>query len=247
MSEKKSMEIVQVFQPVNLDIWQTIQSIAPVTQASRMFGVTEEQAAIVMLLSYELGLGIATAFQFFNIIDGKPSLKPKGALALIQRSGQMESIDIEETTDSNGKPFGCQVTMTRRNGFAYSVIFTMDDAKRAGLVKDKSGWVKYPANMLRWRAVGYCADIVFPDVIGGMYRPEELGANVTPDGDVIDGIWEEAEEIPFEQVMPDEPTIQDLMSEGWTAEQIMAANSGTIPATAEECAKVKQVLEQENT
>jgi hypothetical protein len=34
--------------------------------------------------------------------------------------------------------------------------------------------------MLRWRAIGFCADVVFPLLIGGMKRADELGAGITP-------------------------------------------------------------------
>ena len=166
-----------------LDVWQTILSIAPVAVASRMFGVTEQQAAIVMLKGHELGLGLTASFEFIHVIDNKPSLSPKGALALIQGSGELDEITIEGFTDDDGEPLGCTVMMRRTNGFEHMITFTMADAHRAGLVKSKGGWEKYPANMLRWRAVGYCADVVFPDITGGMYRPEELGAIVNEEGE----------------------------------------------------------------
>jgi len=106
-------------------------------------------------------------------------------LAMIHQSGELASLEIKDLTDSKGNPTRCKVTMKRKNGFQYTVEFSMGDAQRAGIIRDKSCWEKYPANMLRWRAIGYCADVVFPDVIGGMYRPEELGADVDADGEPI--------------------------------------------------------------
>jgi hypothetical protein len=63
--------------------------------------------------------------------------------------------------------------------------FTMDDARKAGL-SDKITWKQYPANMLRWRAVGNALHIVCPDVVVGLYTPEELGANVNAECEIID-------------------------------------------------------------
>jgi len=176
--------------PITSDAWQTIQAIAPVATASRMFGVTEQQAAVVMLKGYELGLGLASAFEFIHVIDSKPSISPKGALALIHQSGELAHLEIHDLTDAQGAPTRCKVTMKRKNGFEYTTEYSMADAQRAGVVKDKSGWEKYPANMLRWRAVGYCADVVFPDVVGGLYRPEELGAEVDAEGEPVVSTWE---------------------------------------------------------
>ncbi|MFO7742772.1 MAG: recombinase RecT [Anaerolineae bacterium] len=264
MSESKALV------PVNKETWQVIQSVAPVAQASRMFGVTQEQAAIVMLKGHELGLGIASAFEYIHVIDQKPSLSPKGALALIHRSGELAGLQIEDLSDDQGNPIECRVTMKRKNGFAYTTSYTMDDAERAGVVKDKSGWAKYPANMLRWRAVGYCADIVFPDVVGGLYRPEELGADVDASGEPLEQ-WEvvesdategaksdvaqeddvddaEAPESdggePQQATAPNETTLQTILDAGFTAEQIMVANEGRIPGTAEECEAVLAKLQE---
>jgi hypothetical protein len=210
-----------------------------------MFGVTEQQAAIVMLKGHELGLGLAAAFEFIDVIDGKPSIKPKGALAMIQQSGEMAGMRITEGQDEQGQPNACTVWMKRRNGFEFDATFTMADAQRAGLVKSKGAWEKYPANMLRWRAVGYVADIVFPDVIGGMYRPEELGAVVDASGEQV----VEAEVV--DVVTPDPtpappaiqaPTLNDLI-EQYGAEAILTANKGSIPATDAELLNVQHLLE----
>lgn len=181
--------------PITSQTWEMIQSIAPVAAAARMFGVTKEQAAVVMLKGHELGLGLASAFEFIHVIDSKPSISPKGALALIHQSGELAALKIEDLTDTKSTPTRCKVTMKRKNGFEYTVEFSMADAQRAGVVKDKSGWEKYPANMLRWRAVGYCADVVFPDVVGGLYRPEELGAEVDADGEPV-ASWSVVKESP---------------------------------------------------
>ena len=247
--------------PITNETWQTIQSIAPVAQASRMFGVTEQQAAIVMLKGHELGLGLASAFEFIHVIDDKPSLSPKGALALIHNSGELENLEIADMEDPKTKaPSKCRVTMKRKNGFEYTVEFSMDDAQRAGVVKSGSGWEKYPANMLRWRAVGYCADVVFPDVTGGMYQPEELGAVVDQEGDpiistpanIIDGV---ARDVPAKAVTQvDQPksakkeavvTLETIIGAGFTPDKIMAANDGRIPANQKEYNEVWEKLNSE--
>lgn len=245
--------------------WALIQNIAPVAAASRMFKVTEEQAAIVMLKGHELGLGLAASFEFIHVISGKPSVSPKGCLALIHQSGVLAKLEIQDKTDQSG-PTRCVVTMERKNGFMYTATFSMEDAAKANLIKPDSGWTKYPANMLRWRAIGYCADVVFPDVIGGLYRPEELGAEVDAAGEPISP-YEVVNATPLPTVepfttatAPVEPevaetrpaippmtapplTLFDLIEQGWTAEQIVVANEGVIPETSEDCQRVKERLE----
>ena len=251
--------------PVSVETWQVIQSVAPVAQTSRMFNVTQEQAAIVMLKGHELGLGLASAFEFIHVIDAKPSISPKGALALIHRSNELAGLKIEDLADAKGTPTACRVWMKRKNGFEYTTTFTMADAERAEIVKAKGGWSKYPANMLRWRAVGYCADVVFPDVVGGLYRSEELGADVDADGEPVQWTVVETPKaeakiatqpaksapkvetviVPTPEPEPEQPkelTIQDILEAGYSAEQIMVANEGRIPATSAECQSVMEKL-----
>jgi len=244
--------------PVTPSDWTMIKEVAPVFVAARMFKVTEDQARIVMLKGHELGLGLEAAFEFIHVIDNKPSVSPKGALALIHQSGQLAGLKVEDMTDGNNKPVSCHVWMKRTNGFEYTAIFTIDDAKRASLIKPKGGWEKYPANMLRWRAIGYCADVVFPDVIGGLLRPGELGVEVDQFGEPI-GTWEpivaravvetppEPQETPTSvAVKAQYVTIADLLNAGWDAEQIVAASEGKIPATSEDCQRVAEKLQAGN-
>jgi hypothetical protein len=67
--------------------------------------------------------------------------------------------------------------------FTYSI----EDAKRAGLVKSGSSWEKYPQNMLFARAISSGVRIYCPDVFNGnlVYVPEELGAQVDEDGEPV--------------------------------------------------------------
>ena len=269
MTKGNEMTVRPVAAPVTQENWITIQAIAPVAQASRMFGVTQEQAAIVMLKGHELGLGMATAFEFIHVISDRPSLAPKGALALIHASGMLKRLSIEDLADAQGNPTACRVMMERNNGFTYTATFTIDDAERAGIVKAGSGWDKYPANMLRWRAIGYCADIVFPDVCGGLMRPDEAGAIVDSEGEPVRVV--EAKAMPVQTATelpiptgPDKTAqlVEEIVSkpssadddlvgygsitallEHWTAEQVMVANEGRIPASAQECiAAAKKLL-----
>jgi hypothetical protein len=162
--------------------WEMIGSIAPAMHASRLFGVASpEQAMAIMVRGYELGLSLTAAFEFIHVIDSKPTLSPRGALALIHQSGLLAGIEIQNDDD------GCTVTMQRTSGFAFSTRFGLEDARRAGLVKAGSGWEKYPQQMAQWRAIGFCADVVFPDVLAGMKRSDEFGAEIDAAGDVVEG------------------------------------------------------------
>jgi hypothetical protein len=183
MSDEKALTLKQ--QNLTPDTWAMIKEVAPAMTASHLFGVSlPEQAMAIMLKGYELGLSLTASFEFIQVIQGKPALSPRGTLALIQQSPNFAGMKIQDIKDSSGNPQSCKVWMKRANGFEYTTEYTVNEAQQAGLIKPDSGWSKYPANMLRWRAIGYCADVVFPDVIGGMKRIDEMGADITPEGNV---------------------------------------------------------------
>lgn len=240
-------------QQLNGDIWQTITAVAPVMKDSRLFGMaTEAQAMAVMAKGYELGLTLTASFEFIQVIEGKPALTPRGALALVMQSGLLENLKIEDLKDSAGVPSTCRVTMKRKGGFEYTSEFTMEDAKRAGLVKPNGNWEKYPANMLRWRSVGYCIDVAFSDVCGGMKRADEFGATIDFSGNVVDATWTPVVSAPAAaaavvEVMntaaarkPD-VSLQELVG-AFGPERVMEANGGRIPASDDEVAAVAAAL-----
>lgn len=172
-------------QPLTLDMWNLISALAPAAHQSRLFGVSSpEQAAMIMSKGYELGMPITAAFELIQVIQGRPTLSPRGALALVQASNLLEDMQINE------KPGACTVTMTRRGGISYTLTWTLEDAKRAGIVKPDSAWQSYEANMLRWRAIGFVVDVLFSDVTGGLKRADEFGAIVNADGTIVTGAEE---------------------------------------------------------
>lgn len=239
--DTKALTVYQ--QHLTPDVWAMIQNVAPTMHLARIFNMANrEQAAAIMLKGYELGLSLSGSFEYIQIVMGRPTLSPRGALALVMNSPVCESVKIEDLKDANGAPQACRVTMKRKGGFEYTAEFSMEDAKRAGVVKADSGWQSYPANMLRWRAVGFCADVVFPDVIGGMKRADELGATITPDGDVIEGQWQDvtrAQQSPAPA--PAKITLSDLVAQ-YGPQAVMDANGGAIPSTDDEVRAVADKL-----
>lgn len=168
-------------QPLTIEMWNLISAIAPAAHQSRLFGVSSpEQAMMIMAKGHELGLPVTAAFELIQVIQGKPTLSPRGALALVLASGMLEDMQIDD------QPGHCTVTMKRRNVPAYTLSWTIDDAKRAGVIKADSAWQSYQANMLRWRAIGFVIDVLFSDITGGLKRADELGAAVNADGNIVD-------------------------------------------------------------
>jgi len=234
---KSTAQALVPYQALTPQTWQMIIEVAEPIHRSRLFGTSSpEQAAAIMLKGYELGLPLTASFEFIDSFLGQTALKPRGALALIHSSPLCAKVEIEDIVDDKGNPWACRVYMERTNGFSHEITVTMDDARRAQLVKPDSNWEKWPANMLRWRATGFCADVVFPDIGGGMKRTDEL-ANVDQEGNTIETVIDAD---PWSVVVggpdpePIEPKITfDYLLDRWTTEQILEANGGQVPQTGQ--------------
>lgn len=166
------------------DTLNLITALAPAWHQCRWFGLSSpEQAIVLMAKAADLGLPITAAFDLFDLIENKPALKPVGALALIHRSGNFD-VTIDDSAADR-----CAVTIKRRDtGFGHTVVYTVDDAKAAGLIKagkDGSAWSRFTTDMLRNRAVGRCARIVAPDVLAGLYLTTDLDQPAEPSSVVI--------------------------------------------------------------
>lgn len=137
---------------------------------------TKEQIVACALQGAELGIGPMASLNTIYAIDGKLSLASQLCKALVLRDFPGSKFT---TTEGEG---WCQVTLEVPGRETETVKWTMDDAQRAGLVKKGSGWEKTPKQLLYSRATSEVCRRVCPDVLAGMYTPDELGAEIDYDG-----------------------------------------------------------------
>lgn len=161
----------QTHREVTAEALSLIMNMAEAVHLSRYIKGcgSKEQAFFLMLKCWELGFPLSSAADYFDVIEGKPTLKPKGMLAIIHRN-RFVFLTIRESTDQR-----CTMHMHRADtGFEYQITLTIQDAKRAGWVKPNGAWEKIPANMLRWRTLGFLAQLVIPDLLAGMYNSADF-------------------------------------------------------------------------
>jgi len=126
---------------------------------------------------------------------------------LVKRSGNYD-YRIKEHTDKV-----CTITFYQRDGDKWVEVggssFSMEDAKRADLLKPDSGWMKFPRAMLFSRAISQGARIYCPDAIGGVYTDEEIRSIPDrPKETLADEVIEQSKEKPS----PDAELSQDALS-----------------------------------
>jgi hypothetical protein len=139
---------------------------------------TEEKAVTIMLKGLELGVPMMTSLENIAVIKGKPVIQGNLMLSLIRRTGGTWKV-LEQTNTA------CRIEFQRPGFEPYTAAFTIEDAKRAGLLNKKGEiWQMYTRLMLFWRAVAIGGRTLFPDAVQGLYIPEELAeVRLTEEGE----------------------------------------------------------------
>lgn len=116
----------------------------------------------------EIGLQPLQAMQNIAVINGRPALWGDSVIALVRSSPLCEYVREEATEHS------ATCTVKRRGEAETSRTFTMDQAKKAGLLGKQGPWSQYPQRMMQMRARSWALRDVFPDVLRGMPVAEEV-------------------------------------------------------------------------
>lgn len=207
-------------------------------------------ATAMMLKGYELGFGLMGSFEMVQVIQGNVGLSPKGSIAIMRAHPELiEDISVRQLFDDSGNYIGCECTIKRRGFSSHTERFTMEDARSAGLAKADSNWAKYPQNMCKWRAVGFCADVVCPDLTGGLTR-FLIEPELTDQTDFIEGINEPTPALP-EEVITVQPALEapkevltiETLLKSYSPEAVVAACEGKpLPKNIEELQALAEKL-----
>lgn len=161
----------------------SMEKMADAFYASGMFPDIRSQAQAIVKIQAgsELGFPPIYAMTKIYIVKGRVMVSAEALGAMIKRSGRYD-YRVVKLTDTE-----CELQFTDRGADAYLSRFTMEDAKRADLIKTDSGWMKWPRAMLMSKALSQGARIVGPETISGAYTPEDFGFTSDPEtGDVAD-------------------------------------------------------------
>lgn len=144
---------------------------------------TPEAAAIIALKGRELGIPFMIAVAHIHIINGKPTMSAEMMQALARRNLPGILINIVSSTHEKAE---IEFLRPEKGARVVPISFTIEDAKRAKLL-NKDVWQQYPTAMLWSRAISAGLRKVCPEALMGVsYTPEELGAEVSEDGNVIE-------------------------------------------------------------
>jgi hypothetical protein len=151
---------------------------------------TPEQVMLGMEYAIELGLPALVALKNIAIVNGTPSIFGELPLALVRKSGLLEDFHeavydkefIEICSDNKNlgaEPYAAVCKMKRKGSSTVERSFSIDDAKRAGLL-GRGPWQQYTKRMLQMRARSLVVKDLFPDVLVGI-AISEYDFNMAPD------------------------------------------------------------------
>ena len=147
-----------------------------------------ESVLIAIQMGSEVGLAPMQALQSIAVINGRPSIWGDAGMALVRRSGLLES--DSDSIEGEGDARVVTVTVRRKNGPEVVRKFGVKDAKQAGLWGKAGPWSQYPDRMLFNRARAFALRDAFGDVLKGLHVGEESRdlepINVTPKRSKLD-------------------------------------------------------------
>jgi hypothetical protein len=124
---------------------------------------------VAVQMGSEIGLKPMQSLQNIAVINGKPSVYGDALIALVQVHPEFEN--IIEYFDEKLQAAIC--TLKRRNQSEHTVIYSIEDAKKASLWNKVGPWQQYPKRMLQMRARGFALRDKFADALGGLISAEE--------------------------------------------------------------------------
>ncbi len=170
---------------------------------------SEAQAIVKVLAGQELGFGPIASMTGIHVIKGKVSIGANLIAARIKGSGKY-TYRIREHSNTI-----CAIEFFEGNESLGISTFTAADAAKM----ETKNMSKFPRNMLFARAMSNGARWYCPDVFGGpIYTPDELGATVNDEGEVIEGTLVEQQQ-PAPEVLSRHERMKRKIIEMWQQER----------------------------
>ena len=170
LAKVATVDPTQAFEPRSIDEALQLSKLLVASKLLPRSIATPEAAFAIIATGRELGMTAMQSLRSIHVIEGKPTLSADLIAALVKsRPDICKYFMLVESTAT------CATYETLRNGDPRPTVmsFTINEAQGAGLT-GKDNWRKYPAAMLRARAITALARSVYPDLALGIYDEDEL-------------------------------------------------------------------------
>lgn len=129
-----------------------------------------EQVMVAILAGAEIGFAPYQAMQSFAVVNNRATLWGDAIPALLWSHG----FKIKEWFDNDDAPKKAFCEVTRPDGTAIQRSYSLDDAKKAGLIGKQGPWQTATSRMLQMRARSFAARDGAADVLKGLHIREEV-------------------------------------------------------------------------
>lgn len=159
-----------------------LSTFAEAAAKSGFFGArNKEQALMIAMAGRDLGFSYTQSLRMFHVIEPGPDKQgnPRPPKLVLSADG-MVAVCLS-------KPHVCEYFRVIESDDKHAVVeakrvgdpprqnsFSLEEARSAGLVKDWGNWKAWPARMCLARAKAFLARDMFPDLLGGLYDPDEI-------------------------------------------------------------------------
>jgi len=165
--------------------WEDLNAFAITVVDSRLygskFGTNVSAVMIAVGEARERGIAAGVALRSAYVVHDQLAWSTAYIVGLVKKSGLCEYIEIVETTAERAV-----VEYKKPRRPAKKFDFTIQEARDAGWVKAKSKWETNPRTMLRWAAFRECCRFEWPEVVSGVYSPDDIR-----DGAITDAEFEQ--------------------------------------------------------
>lgn len=147
-----------------------IQNLGKMLAESRMLKLKNpQQGSAVVLAAICEGITPFQLMKEYHVMDdGGMSMKADVMLAKFNAAGGKHTW---MKTGDDGEEAVLRLTW---NGQSVDSVYTIEDAKRANLIRKGGNWEKNPGEMLRARATSKGVRMVMPGIVAGIYCPEDF-------------------------------------------------------------------------
>lgn len=155
-----------------------IQSMAELATAGQLlaqsgvFGINNAAAGfVIMAVCQQEKMSLMEYLRTFHTVNNKPTMRADKMLAKYKQIGGKYKITENSTTRA--------AAVFEFDGHTYEWDYTIEDAKRTGDAFDgkgklKDNYVKRPDDMLWNRLVSRSLRKIAPEIVAGIYTPEEM-------------------------------------------------------------------------
>jgi len=191
-SQKEAIEVsksVRVTCPFdNVNAFEDAQRIANLLCQSSIVPMNFQgrsnfgNCVIALEMSRRLGMSVLAVMQGMYVVKGRPAWSAQFITSAINCSKLFTRLQFE--TEGEGNSLRCRAwAFERATGKKLlGTWITMDMAQKEGWsTKDGSKWRTMPDQMIRYRAAAFFGRLYCPDILMGLYAPDEVETfNSTP-------------------------------------------------------------------